>query len=124
MKLNDLQDAVGQIDDSLVTEAGRVRGKRKSPLWHKIGAVAAAIALVLTSFIIIQGTRLHKNNNRSDVMALTSPEYPVIHMHPSEDLLSGSKATKRHTIRLIPHGQMIFKDNETSLKVTMTASSH
>ncbi|MGI6616885.1 MAG: serpin family protein [Saccharofermentanales bacterium] len=92
MKLNDLQDAMGQIDDSLVTEAGRDRGKKKPPLWNKIGAVAAAIALVLTSFIIIQGTRRHKNNNRSDVMALTSPEYPVIHMHPSEDLLSGSKS--------------------------------
>lgn len=95
MKLNDLQDAMGQIDDSLVTEAGRVRGKRKSPLWHKIGAVAAAIALVLTSFIIIQGTHRPSNIPSSDVMALTSPEYPTIHPHPSEDMLQGSESDQQ-----------------------------
>ena len=94
MKLNDLQDALGQIDDSLVTEAGRARGKKKPPLWHKIGAVAAAIALVLTSIMIIQGTR-QKNIAGSDVMALATPEYPTIHKRPSDELLYGSESDQQ-----------------------------
>ena len=94
MKLNDLQDAMGQIDDSLVTEAGRARGKKKPPLWHKIGAVAAVIALVLTSIMIIQGTR-QKNIAGSDVMALATPEYPTIHKRPSDELLYGSESDQQ-----------------------------
>ncbi len=54
MKLEDLQDAMGQLDDNIVTEASKVRRKRTRPLRYRVVAVAAAVAIFVTGFIVIQ----------------------------------------------------------------------
>ncbi|MGI6508389.1 MAG: serpin family protein [Saccharofermentanales bacterium] len=59
MKLEDLQDAMGQLDDNIVTEAGKVRRKRKPALRYRVVAVAAAVAIFVTGFIVIQNIRQH-----------------------------------------------------------------
>lgn len=90
MKLEDLQDAMGKLDDDIVTEAGKFRGRRTFPLWQKLGAAVAAISLILTGFIFVR-IRRAGNLSPSAVVALATPEYPLMHKYPSEELLYGSK---------------------------------
>ena len=59
MKLEDLQDAIGNLNDNIVTEAGKVRRKRTRPLRYRVVAVAAAVAIFVTGFIVIQNIRQH-----------------------------------------------------------------
>ena len=92
MKLKDLQDAMGQLDDRLITETTNMRKKRKSPVWRRVGAVAAAVAIILTSFILVQFMRRPEDISVSAVTTLATPEYPTMHEEPSEEMLNGSKA--------------------------------
>lgn len=49
MKEKRLFDLIGEVDDSLVEEAGNTKVKNKYPLWKKITAVAACAAVVAGS---------------------------------------------------------------------------
>ncbi len=91
MKLEILQDAMGQLEDGLVAEAGKLRGTRKLPLWQRFGAVAAVLALVLTAYFLVHIKRAG-NSSVSGVAALVTPEYPLMQKYPSEELLHGSKS--------------------------------
>ncbi len=95
MKIEDLQDAIGQLDESIITEAGKARRKRKPSLRYRIGAVAAAIILVVISFAAIQVIRRKGNPSVSSVVALASPEYPIMHKRPSEEMMSGSASDQK-----------------------------
>jgi len=85
MKLEDLQDAMGQLDDSIVTEAGKVRQKRRTLLRHRVGAVAAAIAVAVTSFIVIQIIRRPDEPSVSDIVSPTIPERTYLREYPPEN---------------------------------------
>jgi hypothetical protein len=90
MKIEDLQDAIGQLDDRIITETARARRKKRPTLRFRVGAIAAAVAIIVTSFIVIQVIRRPGNFPASGVVALAMPEYPIMHKCPSEDMLSGS----------------------------------
>ena len=90
MKIEDLQDAIGQLDDHVITETARARRKKRPTLRFRVGAIAAAVAIIVTSFIVIQVIRRPGNSPASGVVALAMPEYPIMHKCPSEDMLSGS----------------------------------
>ncbi len=95
MKLEDLQDATGQLDDNLVTEAGIARRNKKRPPWLRAGAVAAALILILTGFAITRFMRRPGDITVSGVAALATPEYPVMHKQPSEYMLFGGPAGQK-----------------------------
>lgn len=90
MKIEDLQDAMGQLDDHLVTETAKARRKKNRPLRYRVGAVAAAVAVIVTSFMVIQFLRRPGDRSVSGVVALATPAYPVMHERPSEDMVDES----------------------------------
>ncbi len=85
MKVEDLQDAICHLNDNIVTEAGKVRRKRTRPLRYRVVAVAAAVAIFVTGFIVIQNIRRQGDPLVSGVVALAMPEYPTMHEYPSDD---------------------------------------
>ena len=74
MKIEDLQDAIGQLDDHVITETARARRKKRPTLRFRVGAIAAAVAIIVTSFIVIQVIRRPSNSPASGVVALAMPE--------------------------------------------------
>lgn len=121
MKIEDLQDAIGQLDDRIVTETAKVRQKRRKPLLYRVGAVAAAVAIIVACFVVIQFVRrlgdpatyeypsdvtnssmqepevtgtthaTRRIDLVAGISALAMPEYPIMHKCPSEDLMQSDQ---------------------------------
>ena len=125
MKIEDLQDAIGQLDDRIVTETAKVRQKRRKPLLYRVGAVAAAVAIIVACFVVVQFVRrlgdpatyeypsdvtnssmqepevtgtthaTRRIDLVAGISALAMPEYPIMHKCPSEDLMQSDQEAFR-----------------------------
>ncbi len=83
MEREQLQDAIGKVDDSLTAETDRIlrKGVRKLPVWTRLVAAAAAICLVAGGVLFWGQT---KPGSGQDTVVLAQPIYPERAARPIE----------------------------------------
>ena len=84
MEREQLQDAIGQVDDSLTAETDRIlrKGVRKLPVWTRLVAAAAAICLVAGGVLFWGKT---KPGPGQEAVVLAQPIYPERAARPIEE---------------------------------------
>lgn len=89
MKENKLLSAMGQIDEKYIDEASPTRPKSKSKLWVRLGAIAACLCLIVTSFSVWLFAPYH--DSPPDVSRYKNSEYYPLIMKLNEMTYRGKK---------------------------------
>jgi len=84
MKPEKISDAIGLIDEELITSAQTVRTRRKKRRRLVRGLAAAAVSLCLITAGVLSGIKGPEDKGVEYVYAIAEAEYPTMTPYPDE----------------------------------------